>query len=282
MKVTELYKYVSEFLSSVTNENLQETEIILKNLFDITKKDLILDSTINFENEKKELLDNILEKRKQHIPLQYILQKQAFRSYEFFVDNRVLIPRPETEILVDLIIAKVKELELKKPCILDLGTGSGCIAISLAKEISDADVYALDISEDALAVANMNSQNILKNNNIKFLKSDKLAVFENQNIEFDIIVSNPPYIPYNDYLNLEQEVKGNEPSLALVDKDIDGLSFYRYLAEKGKVYLAKKGYIFCEIGINQATEIPHIFKDFSEVKIFEDYSGIQRHFYARI
>lgn len=282
MKVNELYKYVSEFLSPITDENFQETEIILKNLFDITKKDLILDSTINFETEQKTLLNNILEKRKQRIPLQYILQKQAFRSYEFFVDPRVLIPRPETEILVDLIIEKVKELELKKPCILDLGTGSGCISISLAKEISDSTIYALDISEDALDVAQINSKSILKNNNIQFLKSDKLEIFENQKIEFDIIVSNPPYIPYNDYLDLEQEVKGNEPSLALIDKDIDGLSFYRYLAKKGKSYLTKNGYIFCELGINQATEIPNIFREFSEVKIFEDYSGIQRHFYAKI
>lgn len=281
MKANELYKNVSDFLSSITDEKSQETEIILKDLFNLNKKDFILESIIDFDNSKKLVLDAVLEKRKQRIPLQYILEKQSFRSYEFFVDNRVLIPRPETEILVDLIIEKVKEINLQKPCILDLGTGSGCIAISLAKEISDADVYALDISEQALEVAKINSDKILQKNEIKFLNSDKLEIFKNQDIRFDIIVSNPPYIPYHDYVSLDLEVKNNEPFLALVDKDSDGLSFYRYLAEMGKNYLTTNGYIFCELGINQAKEISEIFKDFSEVKIFDDYSGIQRHFYAK-
>lgn len=281
MKANELYKNVSDFLSSITDEKSQETEIILKDLFNLSKKDYILDSIIDFDNSKKLVLEAVLEKRKQRIPLQYILEKQAFRSYEFFVDNRVLIPRPETEILVDLIIEKIKEINLQKPRILDLGTGSGCIAVSLAKEISGADIYALDISDQALEVAKINSDKILQKNDMKFLKSDKLEIFKNQDIKFDIIVSNPPYIAYHDYISLDLEVKNNEPFLALVDKDSDGLSFYRYLAENGKNYLTTNGYIFCELGINQAKEISEIFKDFSEVKIFDDYSGIQRHFYAK-
>ncbi len=177
-------------------------------------------------------------------PLQYIIGSTWFRGLEFKVTPDVLIPRPETEELVQLILDKN---QINAPTILDIGTGSGCIAISLKKEIPSAVVYALDVSETALGVA---KENALRNNiEVLFLHHDILnAEFGDE--KFDIIVSNPPYIPNAERSEMRPQVVQYEPSLALFVPDDNALLFYKRIIELSKKHLNSKGKVFCEIHEN--------------------------------
>lgn len=279
MNAKKIFELISNQLKDVTDEFNIETEIILENIFNLSRSDILFSKKITNYNEKEEYLNSVINKRKNRVPIQYIFNKQYFRSYEFYVDENVLIPRAETEILVDKVIEISKSIKKEKISILDMGTGSGCIAISLAKEIKNSFVIGSDISDKALEIARLNANKVAVNN-IDFIKSDKLNFFIDKNIKFDIIVSNPPYIPKKDYLELEPEVKNNEPYLALVGDENDGTSFYRYLAEQGKQFLEDKGFIICEIGINQDKIIKEIFSNFDNLTFFNDYNNIPRIFCA--
>ena len=206
----------------------------------------------NKEIEKKEQWEYFvnIEKLAKGVPLQHITHSQEFMKMDFYVDENVLIPRPDTEILVEEVIKIASKMS--KPKILDLCTGSGAIAISIAKNVPEAEVHAIDISPKALEIAKKNAKNL--GAKVKFTKSN---LFEKLNkTKFDIIVSNPPYIKRDDIKYLSQEVK-NEPGLAL-DGGIDGLDFYRKIAKQAIDYLKFESYLCLEIGYDQKDDVIEI------------------------
>lgn len=209
----------------------------------------------NKEIDKKQQWEYFvnIEKITKGIPLQHITHKQEFMKMDFFVNEDVLIPRQDTEILVEEVIKIAKKKN--RPKILDLCTGSGAIAISLKKFVPNSDVYAVDISEKALEIARKNARKLEAD--VKFIKSN---LFENLKKEkFDIIVSNPPYIKREDIMKLSEEVK-NEPKIAL-DGGIDGLDFYKKISEQAIEYLKLDSYLCFEIGYNQKNEVIQIIEN---------------------
>ncbi len=216
------------------------------------------------ESNFKEFIKYV-DKLKMGTPLQYITKVQEFMGEDFYVNENVLIPQPDTEVLVEQTILKAQEkiYEKGKATILDLCTGSGAIAISLKKYFEDSiEIYASDISKEALDIANKNATNILQSNQlINFIHSD---MFENIDLKFDIIVSNPPYIKTDIISTLSKEVQ-NEPKIAL-DGGADGLDFYRIIRENVEKYLNNEGYILMEIGYDQKEEVTNIFENAECIK----------------
>lgn len=211
----------------------------------------------NKEINKKEQFEYFvnIEKLTTGVPLQHITHSQEFMKMDFFVDENVLIPRPDTEILVEETIKISKKIT--NPKILDLCTGSGAIAISIAKNVKDADIYAVDISEKALNIAKTNAKRLEVFDKIKFLKSD---LFQNiEKTKFDIIVTNPPYIKKEDITYLSKEVQ-REPLLAL-DGGVDGLDFYKKILNQSIDYLKFGSYICMEIGYDQKQDVLKIIQD---------------------
>lgn len=224
----------------------------------------------------EEASSEVAEKFEKHLeeliagkPIQYITNSQGFFGLDFYVDENVLIPQPDTEILVEEVIEICKYRE-DVPRILDICTGSGAIAVALAKQMK-AEMVASDISPKALEIAKKNAEK--HRAKIEFWESD---MFEKIHQKFDIIVSNPPYIETKTMENLSPEVK-NEPKIAL-DGGEDGLRFYRILAEKAKDYLEKNGILAVEIGYNQRENVTQIFENagFCEVYAKRDFAGNDR------
>ena len=239
------------------NNNVQtpklKARLLLQFTLNKTREYLIVYDNENIPQDKEILYFKYINKLIQGIPLQYITNTQEFMKMSFFVNDNVLIPQPDTEILVEETIKIAKRI--KKPTILDLCTGSGAIAVSLKKYLQDSIVYASDISPKALEVAKINA----KNNNVEvnFFESD---LFENlPNIKFDIIVSNPPYIKKDVIKTLDKEVQ-NEPKIAL-DGGIDGLDFYRKIVSDGYHYLKYNSYLCLEIGYDQKEEVIEIIEN---------------------
>ncbi len=197
-------------------------------------------------------------------PLQYITGLQEFMKLNFVVTKDVLIPQPDTEILVEEVINIAKTID--NPVILDLCTGSGAIAISIAKYVSNVKIIATDISSKALEIAKQNAKFNGVSNNIEFIESDLFEKLKNE--KFDIIVSNPPYIPTQEIRKLPRDVQG-EPAIAL-DGGKDGLDFYRRIAKDGYKYLNRQGYLCLEIGYNQREDVKKIINN--EKKYVETYS----------
>ena len=255
MTIKEILKEGIETLKKEKVENpVNIARIILANTLKVNKEYLIVHDNEEIIDNVKKQYQNDLESFINGKPLQYITNHQEFMQMDFYVDENVLIPRQDTEILVEEIISISKKIN-KNIKILDLCTGSGCIGISLAKKIENAEVYASDISKNALQVAIKNA----KNNNVKinYIESN---LFENiDNIKFDIIVSNPPYIEKNTILNLPKDVQ-NEPKIAL-DGGVDGLDFYRKIIEEATKYLKTDGYLCFEIGYNQKESVCNLLKN---------------------
>lgn len=213
-------------------------------------------------NDNKQLTDkeerqyfDCIKLMKSGMPLEYITHNKEFMKLNFFVDNNVLIPRQDTEILVEEIISIAQQNEAKH--ILDLCTGSGAIAVSMAKYLENVNITAIDISKKALEIAKKNAKRNQVENKIEFIESN---MFENLDFKkYDIIVSNPPYIEREEIKKLEKEVQ-NEPLIAL-DGGKDGLEFYREIIEKGYKYLNPNGYIGLEIGYNQKIKVEEIIKN---------------------
>ncbi|HFI2472081.1 peptide chain release factor N(5)-glutamine methyltransferase [Streptococcus sp. SS-4456] len=219
--------------------------------------------------DKKEI-DAIFQQLSQHRPAQYIIGKADFHDLEFAVDERVLIPRPETEELVDLILQENSGAGLR---ILDIGTGSGAIAISLAKARPDWEVVAVDISEDALEVAQENSRN--NQVSVQFIQSDVLQAVTGQ---FDIIVSNPPYISPDDKDEVGANVLASEPHLALFAEE-DGLAIYRQIAEQAGTFLKENGKLYFEIGYKQGqalTDLLALHFPKKRIRVLKDQFGQDR------
>lgn len=215
-----------------------------------------------------------IEERGMHKPFQYIVGSQEFMGLPFKVNPHVLIPRPDTEILVEAVLARIKDENLS-PLILDIGTGSGAISVSLAA-YSDSTLYATDINQDALALAKENAIVNGVESQITFLHGHLLEPVQGK--KFDIILSNPPYISKKDMEELPPSVKNYEPHQALYG-GTDGLDFYREIIEKAPAFLRAKGWVFFEIGYNQGDLVKELFeKDgiFENVQIMKDLSGLDR------
>ena len=269
MKLAQIFKDFEEKLI-VKGEEAESLSFVYRSLKNLSFTDFVFALQQEVTEEEKQFVEEIYKKLAAHIPAQYIIGHAEFFGTELKVDERVLIPRPETEELVELILAENLKDNLK---VLDIGTGSGAIALALAKNRPDWSVTAADISQDALdlSMENANDQNL----NLSFIKSD---CFSEISSKYDIIVSNPPYISREDEVEVGLNVLHSEPHLALF-ADEDGLAIYRRIAEDSKDYLNDGGKIYLEIGYKQGQSVPDLFmKNFPEkrVRTLKDQFGQDR------
>lgn len=261
------------------NNPFLDVQIILSYLLKKDKIYLHLNKDEILEDEIIEKFFDLVKKRNSGYPLQYIINEQEFMGINFYVQKGVLIPRPDTEILVEKIINIVNNnlLKNKEINIIDIGTGSGAIAVSLAHYLKEANIIAIDISDIALETANINA----KRHSISNITIKKGDLFGDLNIadgKFDIIVSNPPYIETDEIKKLQKEVSIFEPKEAL-DGGEDGLHFYRKIMDKFIEHSTKKSILSVEIGYNQGKEVKEIFSNsnvFNNIEIDKDLSGNDR------
>lgn len=252
--------------------------IILEDFHQMKRIDLALQPDLTFTAQEIDKWNEVLEKLEKEIPIQYILGKAHFYGLEFEVNGNTLIPRPETEELVDWI---VKKNEFKgKIKILDIGTGSGCIAISLAKNLPDADVFAVDVSEKALETANRNA--LANEANVVFMQKNILKT-ENLVHDFDLIVSNPPYVRNLEKEEIKKNVLDYEPHLALFVEDNDALLFYRKISELAQNNLKDNGQLYFEINQYLGSEMINLLevKNFKEIELRKDIYGNDRMIFGR-
>lgn len=215
--------------------------------------------------------EEVLQKRGKHIPLQHITGEQDFMGLTFKVNEHVLIPRQDTEILVEEAMQELHD----GMCVLDMCTGSGCILLSLLKYSNDCTGVGVDISGEALKVAGANAKQLgFKEEQVRFIESD---LFEQVEGKYDMIVSNPPYIPTDVIPTLMEEVKEHDPYIAL-DGKADGLYFYRKIAREAGRYLWRGGRIFLEIGHDQGEAVSKLLSEqsFGEIQVIKDYAGMDR------
>ena len=264
VKRKQLLKEVSERLKNNGIEEDAEGQWILSIVLGIKRSDLLEDKLVSPSNVEK--INEIVNQRISGRPLWYCIGDTEFYGYKIKVDERVLIPRPETELLVESALKHIN----KESKVLDLCTGSGAIAIAVNKK-SGASVCAVDISLDALQLAKENAK--LNNAEIEFINSNMFSSLAEE--KFDCIISNPPYIKSQDITQLQNEVKNFEPLLAL-DGGEDGYDFYRIIAENAKKHLKVGGALFLECGIGQAKTIAEMLNDFSSVEIIKDFENIDR------
>ena len=257
---------------------MTELELMLMSIGNCRRIDLYVDRRL-LNGHKAGLLEEMLVRRKSGEPLQYILGFSEFLGIRLRVDRRVFIPRPETELLVEAVL---KEISITNGSleILDIGTGSGNIAISLIKNIPDCRVTAIDISQDALGVASQNARLNQIEDKIELIQSDlflNLRKSRREKAPFDIIVSNPPYIPTEEIARLPLDVR-QEPNIAL-DGGSEGMNFYRAIIQQAPQFLKEGGLIFLEIGDGQKEAIAGIFAEKDSFRIKEcikDYCGTER------
>ena len=250
--------------------------LILENKHQLKRIDLALNPDLEFSESEVQIWDAILEQLKVEIPIQYILGEAHFYGLDFEVNSNVLIPRPETEELVDWIISNNRIIEQSNNLkILDIGTGSGCIAISLAKNIPNAQVFAIDVSEGALATARNNAER--NGVEVTFLQKNILGT-DNLERQFDIIVSNPPYVRNLEKEEIKKNVLDHEPHLALFVDDHDALLFYRKIAQLAKKNLSENGKLYFEINQYLGKQMVDLLEklNFKNVELRKDIYGNDR------
>lgn len=266
--VSKKRKDVLEDVKNTLKENgideQAEAEWIVSLCLDVKRDETATEQMVSPKFLEK--INKVVNERITGRPLWYCIGDVDFYGYIIKVDERVLIPRPETELLVE----QAKKYITESSTVLDLCTGSGAIAIAVNKE-TNAEVYAVDVSDGALELANENAKD--NGANVNFIKSDMFNGLDDK--KFDVIISNPPYIKSKDILTLQSEVKNFEPILALDGGD-DGLNFYREIAKSVKDYLSDNGVLLLECGIGQAQEIKNMLVGFSKVEIIKDYNEIER------
>ena len=244
---------IKKGMIELKNENIEEpklkSRLLMQSTLNQTRQYVIVNDMEELEKNKEEQYFSAIKILKKGIPIEHITHQKEFMKLNFFVDKNVLIPRQDTEILVEEVIKITQKTNAKK--ILDLCTGSGAIAVSLAKYLPQSEITAIDISNGALKIAKKNAVSNNVENQITFISSD---MFTNLNEEkFDIIVSNPPYIKTNVIDNLDIQVK-NEPHIAL-DGGRDGLDFYKKIINESYQYLKYKGFLCLEIGFDQKIDV---------------------------
>lgn len=250
-------------------------ELLLAHILKCKRLQLYLSYDRPLKEDEIILYRELLKRRCKFEPLQYITGSTEFYGLEFKVTPAVLIPRPETELLVETIVSNYREKGIIK--ILDIGTGSGNISIALANLLPEASIVAIDISEKALEIASENAKNNIATDRIQFLCHDILSDALIKDNDFDIIVSNPPYVTLKDFERLDNELKDHEPTIALTDQ-ADGLSFYRAITSKAGFYLKNKGEIYFEIGHCHTQQVKELLfsNNFGNIHIIKDYQSIDR------
>lgn len=246
--MTTITELLHKSYNELFNHNIKtakiDSELILANLLKISRIDLITKQNVTLSNDQIDLYNNLIERRKKKEPVAYIFNKREFWNESYYVDKRVLIPRPETEIIIEMLLKKIFN-KLKTLQILDVGCGSGCLLISCLKEFSKSKGTGVDISSSAIEVSNINiKQNKLKSR-ARLIKKDLFKL--NLKNKFDIIVSNPPYLTNSIYTKLDYDIKFYEPKRALV-AGVDGLKFYEKIVSIASTNLKKNGFLGLEIG----------------------------------
>lgn len=274
MKYKELYLYgVKQLENAGIAEAALDARLLLEYVCQTDRNDMILYPDREVDKTQNESYVNSIKTRSKRIPLQHIIGKQNFMGIDFYVNECVLIPRQDTEILVEETMQYLHD----GMHILDICTGSGCILISLLKYSNACKGTGIDISKDALAVAKQNAKTILGDKcEYLFLEGDLFEALYDDG-KYDIIVSNPPYIRTDVIATLEPEVKEHEPMAALDGKE-DGLFFYRKIIDGVGQYLNRNGMLFFEIGYDQAAAVSKLMTDkgFVEVNVKKDYAGLNR------
>lgn len=275
LTVLESLKLSAEYLEKKDIESPRiNAELLLAHVLKCKRLDLYLSFERPLSDDEKNNYRELLKRRGLLEPLQYIIGSVEFYGLNLKVSKSVLIPRPETELLVEEVInSSDKNVELN---ILDIGTGSGNIAIAIAKNLSLANVTGIDISDEALLVAIENAGLNGVNENINFLKRDIMKDFQFDE-KFDVVVSNPPYVSVTDFKDLRSELRMYEPKVSLTD-DSDGYSFYKIISSLAKSILKPGGKIFFEIGMGQSELIKKLLEEnsFNDIVIVKDYSKIDR------
>jgi release factor glutamine methyltransferase len=244
---------------------------VMEHVTGLDKMKRLVEKDVTFTEEQQQLYNEASSSLLTGMPLQYVLGHAWFMGRQFRVDSNVLIPRPETEELVQWI---VDDQGNKNISILDIGTGSGCIPVSLKMELPESIVTTCDISEEAIEVARKNAR--LLGADLEFLRGDFLShIFRRQLPHYDVIVSNPPYIPIAEKETLDKNVRDFEPELALFVPDEDALLFYRHIAQFGKEHLNENGTVYCELHIEYAIATGELFKDqgYTDVTVRKDMHG---------
>lgn len=286
MKIQKLWMNGYGILSAAGIENARlDAAYILEWILQCSHSELLLYPEREVEEADRDRYDRAIKRRSLHEPLQYITGEQEFMGYSFRVNEQVLIPRQDTEVLVEAVLHCERITQPEQSCrILDMCCGSGCIGISLWKQMQQRpDVYAkpeltmADISAEALKVAEENRNRLAAE--AELIESD---LFDKIDGRYDVIVSNPPYIRSAVVDTLMPEVQNYEPRLAL-DGDRDGLQYYRRITAKAVQYLDEEGYLFYEIGYDQAEDIRKILVDagFQDITVVKDLAGLNRVLYAR-
>ena len=279
MKVKEAIQQLRESLSPVieAGELQAMIRVICEDVFNYDQVDVALRQDHELPDFAPERIAEIIARLKRHEPLQYVVGSARFHGHRFKVTPAVLIPRPETEQLVDLIIDENPDADLK---VLDMGTGSGCIAIALARALKFAQVDALDVSRDALAVAR-EKPSLLQTPRARFFESDMLA--SQPSACYDIIVSNPPYICWSERESMDRNVKDFEPGQALFVPDSDPLLYYKAIAHYASQSLEHGGKLYLEINQRFGNEVKHLLEScgLDDVRIIEDSFGHVRFAAAR-
>ncbi len=277
MTVKEAKIYIQKELSDFYPKNEIESfiKIIFSDVFGLSSVDVLMRENDPLSRKVKFSVNEITERLKTYEPLQYIIGFTEFYGLQFELSADVLIPRPETEELVDLIIKENRNTKDLK--ILDIGTGSGCIAVSLKKNLPDADVFALDVSKKALEIAKRNA--LKKNIEITFIQGDilsKIIAFENK--KFDVIVSNPPYVTFSEKEKMQKNILDYEPGLALFVDDNNPLIFYNAVCRFAKHHLSSEGKLYFEIneGFGKEVESLMLSFGFSSVELIKDINGKYR------
>jgi release factor glutamine methyltransferase len=231
---------------------------LLENISGLKKTEFLSNPAKELAAHQNGKIQSLLQRLAAYEPIQYVLNETWFCGLKFYVDNSVLIPRPETEELVEWVIANCK-FPVHTLSILDIGTGSGCISIALKRRLGKAEVWACDLSEKALNVARLNAAKL--GVTVNFQQLDFLSPAAAAMPRFDIIISNPPYIPWSEKRDMEENVTAFEPSMALFVPDEDPLLFYRAIAAFGKDHLAQEGVIYLELHEGTAKDVVALFEE---------------------
>ena len=279
MKTIDIVNSAAKFIQVHTNQSYQESKIEAEEIFmhvlGINKSKIYTNITMSMTKDEHDQISHILNKRKSDIPLSYLLEKHLFYKHEFFVNENVLIPRSETENIIDQIIIQGDKLftHMKRCNFLDAGCGSGCVGITLAIERPNWNIFLSDISMNAINVAKKNSH-LLNQHNIKFICGDWLKPFKPKS--FDFIFSNPPYIALSDQ-RVDNSVLNNEPHTALFS-GVDGLNDIKKIILSSKKILSDQGILLMENGIDQTDKISRLLQanDFTDISVHMDYHGHER------
>jgi release factor glutamine methyltransferase len=278
MKLTEIRNRFKSELSTIYDEKEIESffYIILESFHCLKRIDLAMQPDLEVDKEQLDRWGSVLSDLKMCKPIQYILEEAHFYGLNFKVNENVLIPRPETEELVEWIISQNKDtVNAASLTLLDIGTGSGCIPIALAKHIPNAIVHSIDVSEKALEVAKRNA--VMHHADVKFIHQDILET-ENLPVKYDIIVSNPPYVRNLEKTEINKNVLDYEPHLALFVADDDALLFYRKIAQLAQKSLTEKGQLYFEINQYLGNQMVELLESlgFKNIELRKDVYGNDR------